>query len=153
MPEDIRPAVDTIYKDVADTEEAKAWLNQEVRLGIFSKTGTLKAPGTKFQLLKNRDVLSEENNSTRYSESGESTDIAIIPHELYERIRHKQYSFEDVDRIRNHMTVTILNRIIDKKCGYDRHYCSDRFLNGMILLDEDEQLAKLDPVLGFQWNT
>lgn len=152
LPEDIRPAVDTIYKDVADTEDAEAWLNQEVRLSIFSKTGTLKAPGTKFQLLKNRDILSEENNSTRYSESGESTDIAIIPHELYERIRHKQYSFEDVVRIRNHMTVSILNRIIDKECGYDKHYCSDRFLNGMILLDEDEQLAKLDPVLGFQWN-
>ena len=153
LPEDIRPAVDTIYKDVADTEDAEAWLNQEVRLGIFSKIGTLKAPGTKFQLLKNRDILSEENNSTRYSESGELTDIAIVPHELYERIRHKQYSFEDVVRIRNHMTVSILNRIIDKKCEYDKHYCSDRFLNGMILLDEDEQLAKLDPVLGFQWNT
>ena len=153
LPEDIRPAVDTIYKDVADTEDAEAWMNHETRLGIFAKIGTLKAPGTKFQLLKLRDVLSEEYNSTRYSESGESTDIAIIPHDLYERIRHKQYSFEDVVRIRNHMTVSILNRIIDKMCGYDKHYCSDRFLNGMILLDEDEQLAKLDPVLGFQWNT
>lgn len=158
LPQDIRPAVDEIYRDVADTENAEIWMQQENVQNRNSKMQTLKAPGSRFQLKKYRDILSDTNNGTRDSQQGLSTDVAVIPHELFEKIRTSSqanhiwnYSFEDVINIRENMTVRLRDHTIDAKCGYDSHYSDLRYLDRMILIDEDEKIAELDPVLGFRW--
>ena len=78
---------------------------------------------------KYRNILSETNSGTRDSQHGSSTDVAIIPHELFEKIKTSSpaehiwnYSFEDAVNI----------RVIDAKCGYDSHYSDLRYLGKMI---------------------
>lgn len=158
LPQDIRPAVDEVYRDVADTENAEIWMQQENTQSRNSKMQTLKTPGSRFQLKKYRNILSETNSGTRDSQHGSSTDVAIIPHELFEKIKTSSpaehiwnYSFEDAVNIRENMTVRLRDRVIDAKCGYDSHYSDLRYLGKMILIDEDESIAELDPVFGFRW--
>ena len=98
------------------------------------------------------------NSGTRDSQHGSSTDVAIVPHELFEKIKTSSpadriwnYSFEDAVNIRENMTVRLRDSVIDAKCGYDSHYSDTRYLNEMILIDEDENIAELDPVFGFRW--
>ena len=102
--------------------------------------------------------MSETNSGTRDSQHGSSTDVAIIPHELFEKIKTSSpaehiwnYSFEDAVNIRENMTVRLRDRVIDAKCGYDSHYSDLRYLGKMILIDEEESIAELAPVFGFRW--